>query len=331
MSHFTRSEREQLQALREAGVSQTGIATIIGCSQATVSRELQRNHAHPRLLYDAEQAQAHADDRRTHAKDVCPRWHDDPQVLRYVVEQLRQRRSPDQIERRMKRESPWHRAHAVSAKTIYAYIWSLREEGGCLHLHLRRRGRRPRWFGFGKTPQGIIPGRRDISERPKVVDRCTRYGDWESDLVVGKSAVATFVERQSKYLRAVVLANQSAPEFLRAARQTFVDLPPSLRKTLTHDNGREICCHEQITQELKLAVYCARPYHAWERGLNEHTNGLLRDFFPKRTDFRTVSQAELDHVVDLINDRPRRSLQYRTPAEVLRSVITQQYAFQGSH
>lgn len=271
------------------------------------------------------------EDRRAHAKDSCLCWYDNPTVLRYIIAHLRQRRSPDQIVGRMKRESPWHRHHAVSAKTIYTYIWKVQEEGGCLHRYLRRRGRRPRWFGFEKMSQGIIPARRDISERPKVVNRWERAGDWESDLIAGKSAVATFVERFSKYLRAIVLRDQSAPEFLRAARQTFESLPALLRKTLTHDNGREICCHQTITEELGLTVYCARPYHAWERGLNEHTNGLLRDFFPKGTDFRTVSQEELDHVVDLLNNRPRRSLNYRTPAEVLHSVITTQYAFQTSH
>lgn len=331
MAHLTRSQRDQLEILVRTGTGQRETAALLRCSQSTVSRELSRNNSHPRLWYDAGRAEALAEARRTHAKDACPQWHDDPQVLRYVVEQLRLRKSPDQVERRMRRESPWHRSHAVCAKSIYRYVWQVQEQGGCLHLHLRRRGRRPRWFGFGKPPQGIIPGRRDISERPKVVDRWTRCGDWESDLVVGKSAVATFVERQSKYLRAIVLQDQSAPEFLRAARQVFESLPAPLRKTLTHDNGREICCHEQITEELQLTVYCARPYHAWERGLNEHTNGLLRDFFPKGTDFRTVSQTELDRVVDLLNDRPRRSLQYRTPAEVLRSMITQQYAFQMSH
>jgi IS30 family transposase len=324
MAHLTRSKRDQIEVLLRAGKTQQEIATLIRCSQSAVSRELRRNNPHPRLWYEAETAAAVSEARRSRAKDLCARWHNDPEVFKFVLELLRQRQSPDQIAGRMKRESPWHRQHAVCTKSIYAYIWRNAGEGGCLFLHLRRKGKRPKWFGFGKTPQGIIPARRDISERPKIVDRWKRAGDWESDLIIGGSAVATFVERFSKSLRAVVMADQGKDEFLRAARRSFASLPAVLRKTLTHDNGREICCHQTITQELGLTVYCARPYHAWERGLNEHTNGLLRDFFPKGTDFRTISQKELDHAVDLINNRPRRSLNYRTPAEVLRSIVSTQ-------
>lgn len=233
----------------------------------------------------------------------------------------------------MKRESPWHRAHAVSAKTIYTWIWKNQEEGGCLFLHLRRRGKRPRWFGVVQKEKVCIPHRRDISERPKVVDRWKRCGDWESDLVVsprsGSGAVATFVERFSKYLRATLVADRSASEFLLAARHAFKGVPAPLRLTLTHDNGSEICCHEEITHDMQIIVYCARPFHSWERGLNEHTNGLIRDFFPKGTNFRTVSQVELDQAIDLINNRPRRSLNFRTPKEVLDAEI-KHYAFQTS-
>lgn len=230
MAHLILSQRQKLEALCDAGHSQRRIASLLQCSQSTVCRELQR-YPHPRLRYEADRAQAYMEDRRAHAKDSCLCWYDNPTVLRYIIAHLRQRRSPDQIVGRMKRESPWHRHHAVSAKTIYTYIWKVQEEGGCLHRYLRRRGRRPRWFGFEKMSQGIIPARRDISERPKMVNRWERAGDWESDLIAGKSAVATFVERFSKYLRAIVLRDQSAPEFLRAARQTFESLPALLRKT----------------------------------------------------------------------------------------------------
>lgn len=329
MAHLTLSQRQQLDALLRAGHSQREISALLGCAQSTICRELQR-YPHPRLRYEAARAQSHAQDRRVHAKDSCLRWHDDPSVLRYVVEKLRLRWSPEQIAGRMQRESLWHRRHAVSAKSIYTYIWMVQGYDGSLYLHLRRKGKRTKWFGYGKTARGIIPGRRDIRERPKIVDLWKRCGDWESDLIVGGSAVATFVERFSKYLRAVVLADQTKEEFLRAAREVFQELPALLRRTLTHDNGREICCHRQITEEFGLQVYCAAPFHAWERGLNEHTNGLLRDFFPKGTDFRAVSPCDLASVVQLINNRPRRSLNYRTPAEVLQNAIATHYAFQTS-
>ena len=141
--------------------------------------------------------------------------------------------------------------------------------------------------------------------------------------------MATFVERFSKYLQATLVQTQGADDFVQAARQAFSTIPESLRLTMTHDNGKEICGHERITEDLRIVVYCARPFHSWERGLNEHTNGLLRDFFPKGTDFSTVKPEELDHAVDLINNRPRRSLNFRTPKEVLDGEI-RQYAFETS-
>ena len=329
MAHLTRSQRDQLEILCRLGTSQTEMATLIGCSQSTVSRELARGSPPIRFSYRGHKAQAKAEQRRATSYGHRERWHDNPRVFRFVLELLRQRQSPEQIEGRMKRESLWHKTHTVSAKSIYAYIWTVAANGGCLHWHLRRRGRRPKWFGLTKALRTHIPNRRDISERPKVVDRKKRCGDWESDLVIGGSAVATFVERFSRYCRAVVLVDQTANEFLRAARQTFTSLPAPLRLTMTHDNGGEIARHEDITRELGITVYCARPYHSWERGLNENTNGLIRDFFPKGTDFRTVSQDELDRVINLINNRPRRSLRFRTPKEVLDAEI-KRYAFQTS-
>jgi IS30 family transposase len=325
MAHLTRSKRDQLEALYRARLPQSDIARILGCSQSTVSRELTRGGSR----YAAHSAQTRAEERQRKEHH----WHDDPRVFGFVLELLRERQSPEQIAGRMKRESPWHRAHAVSAKTIYTWIWKNQEEGGCLFLHLRRRGRRPKWFGMTKTERVRIPHRRDISERPKIVDRWKRCGDWESDLVVsphsGSGAVATFVERYSKYLRTALLQNRTAEAFVQGAHQAFSIIPSALRLTMTHDNGSEICGHEHITEDLKIVVYCARPFHSWERGLNEHTNGLLRDFFPKGTDFGTVSQQELDSAVELINNRPRRSLNFRTPKEVLDAEI-KRYAFETS-
>jgi len=226
----------------------------------------------------------------------------------------------------MTRASPWRRPYAVSIEAIYEYIGRIREEGGCLHRYLRHQGRKRKWHGEAEK-RGTIPNRRGIEERPKEVDRRKRFGDWESDLVVGESAVATFVERLSKLFRAVLLSDRTAPEMTRAAREVFRDIPLQLRHTLTHDNGREIAEHQTITSELHIDVFCANPYHSWERGLNEHTNGLLRQFFPKGTDFRTITENDLALVVSLINNRPRRSLHYRTPEEVFQAEVNR-YSFQ---
>ena len=319
MAHLTLSQREQLHVLYQLGHSQRSIAQFVGCHQSTICRELRRNFPAKRKRYAASVAHRNAIQRRRSAFEQRCCWHDNAAVLQYVIEKLRLRWSPEQIAGRMKRESQWHREHAVSAKSIYTYIWHMKEQGGCLHLHLRRRGKRPRWFGMHTGKRSNIPNRNDIDDRPRVVEKRTQSGHWESDLVVsgrnGHGAIATFVERVSRYVEAI-LVDGSASAFNVAAMTVFEELPLHLRRTLTHDNGPEITRHEHLTEELRIVVYCAHPYSSWQRGTNENTNGLIRDFFPKGTNFQDVLQRELDHVVHLINTRPRHCLNYRTAQEV---------------
>lgn len=332
MPHLNRSQRDQLEILRRLGRHQNEIATLIGCSQPTVSREIRRGSCGTRIRYAAHTAQERAEMRRSQSYTQRKHWYDDPDVLQYVMERLRTGESPDAIAGRMQRESPWHREHVVSHESIYRYIWKVKREGGVLHTHLPRQGRRPKFYGLQGASARHIPNRRDIRERPKIVDKKTRWGDWESDLIVsmrgGRGAVATFVERYSKYFRAVLLVNQTADEMVRAAREVFAPLPAERRRTMTHDNGSEICKHEEITRTLQIVVYCAEPYRSWQRGLNEHSNGLLRRFFPKGTDFGLISAKELAEAVEKINNRPRRSLHYLSPKEVFLSGI-KDYAFQS--
>lgn len=333
MPQLTRSKRDKIEILAQLNKKQDEIADLVGCSQSTVSRELKR--ARPPIFnrYTARKAQEEAEQRRRQSYKKRRYWYDNPKVLKYIVEELRKRKSPEQISGRMKRLSPWHRQHVVSAKSIYRYIWKVKDEGGCLHLHLRRKGKRPRWFGLQKSTRESIPNRRDIDERPKEVEKRKQAGHWESDLIVsgrnGSGAVATFVERISKYVQAILLLKQTAGAFNDAAREVFKELPAPLKRTMTHDNGLEIRKHEQITEELKIIVYCAHAYSSWERGTNENTNGLIRDFFPKGTDFSQVQPEELAHVVELLNNRPRQSLNYLTPKEVFEMEI-KGYAFHPS-
>ena len=335
MSHLTRYQREQLDALYESSHrhTQQQIADIVGCSQSTISRELRRaNPNSKRKRYTSTTAQHLAEGRRQKSYEQRKCWYDNPEVLKYIVEELRDGKSPDAIAGRMKRKSPWHRYHAVSHESIYRYIWKVKEEGGVLHLYLPRKGKKTRFYGLQGASANNIPNRRDITERPKIVDRKKRCGDWESDLVVsthkGSGAVATFVERYSKYAQAVLLESKTADEMVRAATEVFSEIPEAFRLTMTHDNGSEIVKHEDITAEVDIVVYCAEPYRSWQRGLNENTNGLLRRFFPKGTDFSKVSARELARAVEKINNLPRRSLQYRTAKEVFLSEI-KDYAFQS--
>lgn len=316
MIHLTRSKREQLQALRfSRKFTQDEMATIIGCSQATISRELMRNTRGSKIRYSADKAQYRTERRRTHAYVTRRRWFDDRALYMHVLRELQDGKSPDQIAGRMK----WQKQkHTVSHQTIYTYIKQEKRAGGTLYKSLRYQGKKFKWRGMGGSGYGQIPNRIGIEERPQIVTEKQRCGDWESDLVVscrnGSGAVATFAERKSMYFKAIRVANQSADEMIRASQAALHDMP---RYTMTHDNGREISKHEKISERLKIRVYCARPYRSCDRGLNEFMNRELRRFFPKGTDFSLISQSEVDTAVKWLNNCPRRSLQYRTPEEAL--------------
>jgi transposase, IS30 family len=328
MAHLTRSKRDQLQALRfTRRFTQQEMADILECDQSTVSRELQRNTIGTRLYYRAHTAQQRADARRQQSYTERPRWFDDEDLLQHVLGKLQDGKSPDQIAGRMK-YLEWE--HTVSHQTIYSYVADDKERGGDLYKCLRYQGKKFKWRGLGGCESGQIPNRRDISERPKIVEQKKRFGDFESDLVVscrsGSGAVATFAERTSMLFRAEKVEDQSADEFVRASHTALGDIPASLRRTMTHDNGKEIAKHEQISSELKIDVYCARPYRSCDRGLNEFMNRELRRFFPKGTDFSEVTQSEIDYAVTWLNNCERRRLNYRTPQEVYEEEL-EKYAF----
>lgn len=318
MKKFTRSQRDQLEALlrSEHKHTQQQMADIVGCDQSTISRELKNNSSQQLKRYNARIAQIKADKKKRHSYDKRLHWYENNALYVEVIFELFDGKSPDQIAGHIKKEGL---LAGISHRAIYDYIEADKRNGGELYKFLRYQGKKYKWRGFASN-SARIPNRQDISERPKVVDTKERPGDWESDLVVspknGSGAVATFAERFSMYFQAIVVADQSANEMVRATREALKDFPAALRATMTHDNGKEICHHEQITAELEIEVYCARPYHSWERGLNEWCNRELRRFFPKGTDFSQITQREIDFAVDWLNNCPRRSLNYRTPKEV---------------
>lgn len=322
MAHVTRSQRDQLEALHRAGHTQQEIADILGCHQSTVSRELIRSRPPLRCCYAANQAQKRAEARRCQSYDDRVCWHDDQALRLHVEAELSDGKSPDQIAGRMLQQK---RKHIVSHQSIYTYVERNKELGGSLHTFLRYQGKKYKWRGTGGDGRGQIPNRKGIEERPKIVDAKERSGDWESDLVVsgkdGEGAVATFVERTCMYFRAILVANQSADEMVRATGDALGDIPEAFRLTMTHDNGKEISKHEEIGENLKMTVYCARPYRSCDRGLNEFMNRELRRFFPKGTDFSEKTQTEVDAAVAWLNNCPRRSLNYRTPKEVFQEKL----------
>ena len=192
-----------------------------------------------------------------------------------------------------------------------------------LYKSLRYQWKKYKWFWLKlKNKDEKIPNRDKIwiEYRPEIVNNKWRYWDWESDLVVSNRkwswAVATFAERSSMYFYAIGIKSKSADEMLRATKEALWELPKELRRTMTHDNWREISKHEEIAKNLEMNVYCARPYKSCDRWLNEWMNRELRRFFPKWTDFNKVKQKEIDYAVNWLNNCPRKTLKYRTPKEV---------------
>lgn len=304
--HLTLEEREFLYRLNKKGAPKAEIAELMGRDRSTVYRELSRNTG--QRGYRPMQAQRLADERRLASR--CPHKMDNPEVHQYVQEKLEKRWSPDQIAGRARRDFPRQQWRQLSRQTIYDWINYQAPQWQPL---LRRGGRPP-------EKRGKLTDCVRIAGRSDVINRRRRYGDWEGDTMVGKgrlSALVTLVERKSGYARVGRVDSMKSAMTMRAARRRMKDLPRSLLRSMTFDNGKEFAEHAMLTRHLGLEVYFADPYASWQRGTNENTNGLLRQFFPKGTDFTQISHREVARVEQLLNERPRRRLGYRTPVEIL--------------
>ena len=322
--HLTRDERCQIYALRKRGVSVRGIARDLGCSPSTISREIRRNSG--RRGYRFKQADQLACKRR-HLASCLPRkmtaalWHG-------IEERLAQQQwSPEQIAGRLRLDG----IVSVSPSWIYRHVWSDRSGGGTLYRNLRRRGKKANRRGRDGAGRGVIPGRVGIEERPAVVEEKSRIGDWEADTIIGaghQGALVSLVDRASKYTLLQQVPQKTAAAVSAAIVQCLLPFV-MLVHTITADNGKEFAGHQSLAQFLGTLFFFARPYHSWERGLNEHTNGLVRQYFPKSTDLRTIGAQEVRRVQDRLNNRPRKSLGYRTPEEVFRRALDAVEALPG--
>jgi IS30 family transposase len=304
--HLTFPERVFLGRLLKKGQSKARIAELMGRDRSTIYRELSRNARQG--VYEPEVAQRLANRRCLSCRR--PRKLDDADAHEYVRERLERRWSPDQIARRRQRDCPRRRAQWLTGQTIYNWI---DEKAPGWRRWLRRGGRPP-------EKRGKLTDCVRIDGRPEVINRRRRYGDWEGDTMVGKgrrNALVTLVERKSGYARIGLAENLKAGTTRQVTVQRMKDLPASLRRSVTFDNGKEFAEHEQLSRTLDLEVYFALPYRPWQRGTNENTNALLRQFFPKGTDFSRISHQEVARVEKLLNERPRKRLDYRTPSEVL--------------
>lgn len=316
--HLNRTERKVIHQMRIEGLSATATARALGRDRSTIYRELKRNASGPKSYVDE---RAHAMSlRRRFWKRRRPRGNHGP-LMAYIREKLKRYWSPQQIAGRIRLDYPRDRAMRVSWMTIYRSIRADRETGGTLWQCLRQSRKKKRKRYGSNDQRGHLQGRTFIDERPQVVDAQSRFGDWEADTMWGtsrKAYLATFVERKSLYLIARKMNDRTASALNRAAVAGFKAIPKALRKTLTVDNGKEFAAFMELQRRLGVDIYFAHPYAAWERGINENTNGLLRQFLPKKTDLAQYSEQAIRKAVQHINHRPRKKLRYRTPHEVFK-------------
>jgi IS30 family transposase len=316
-THISDIERERISLLKARWIKIPEIARRLGRDPTTVRREIRRSR--PFFLgYSPIKAREDARKKRKIARrkkklDYNPLW-------RIVKNKLSLRWSPEQIAHWLKVTYPRDTSMQVSHESIYTYIYvlprgELRKE---LLLYLRQGSRGRQRRKRDTDERGKIPNMISIRERPKEVETRVVPGHWESDLIIGKghkSAIGTLVERTTRTTILVPLKTKDALAVRKAFAKTVKRLPKETFLTLTHDRGTEMYEHELFTKETKVQVYFADPYSPWQRGTNENTNGLIRQFFPKGTDFNLVTARELKHVQKLLNERPRETLGWKTPKE----------------
>jgi IS30 family transposase len=309
---FTESDRAVLAQLLALRVPKKEIAARLKKHRSSVYRELARNSGP--LGYIAIEAQQRAEVRRWLPRRVAKLR--DPQVQEYVSQRLEQCWSPDQIAGRSRREFRRDNRRQLSRQTIYDWIDNQHPEQREHYRQFLRFGRPRR-----KRPDnGRLPGAAPIAGRPRIVDLRRRFGDWEGDTIVSRGrhgGLLSLVERKSGYTLLARVENLCAATVRRAAQQQLAPLPRHLRRTMTFDNGKEFAEHENLAAATGMSIYFAKPYCAWQRGTNEHTNGLVRQYLPKGTDLTAYSHHEVAAIQSSLNDRPRKRLGYLTPREVL--------------
>lgn len=319
-THLTPDDRCQIEVLLRRGDSIPVIGLLLGRSASTIRREISRNTG--LRGYRKRQAQLSASARRSVASRRAKKMTDE--VITIIEAKLTEEQwSPEQISGWMQRQADAREAEAwgevrVSHERIYQHVWQDKKAGGGLWRQLRHNGKKYNKRKGLTAGRGCIPNRIDISKRPAIVEDKARIGDWEIDTVIGadhKGVLVTAVDRMSKYVVIEAVTNKTAEAVTAALVRRLAAISAKVL-TLTADNGREFAGHQNIAAALNADFYFATPYHSWERGLNEHTNGLLRQYFPKGQHLDRVTKAEVDRAAHLLNTRPRKILGYKTPQEV---------------
>jgi len=305
--HFTRDDRVKLAVLLKTGAKRDKIGRILSKDPVSVWREINRNSVAGR--YYPYKAHKKAKERKVHRKRKIE---NDKNLRKYVLKKLKLYWSPEQIAGRLRRD-----CIIIVHETIYRYIIHNKR----LKRYLRcQKGKYRRRHGTVLREKAREQEKkRWIGERPEIINQRQRLGDWEGDTIIGKERtqrILTHVDRKSLYLIGDKLNVVTAEIVAKKISERLSRLPRKKRQSITYDNGTEFSAHEIIERETKATVYFANAYHSWERGTNENTNGLIRQFFPKRSSFAKVTQEDVDRVVKLLNHRPRKKLNYLTPFEM---------------
>jgi len=317
-THLSREERQSIHRWRVEGRTLGEIASLLVRARSTIYREIRRNACGPNSYVAA---RAHTKyRRRIRWKRRRPKS-DDKVMMKMVDRRLARFWSPEQIAKRLRLPvCPSSPIRWISFSTIYRYIEDMEQCGGVLHTFLRRHGNlRPKRYGSGPDGRGRIADKVSIDDRPAIVEEQIRVGDWESDTLHGpgrKGSVATFVDRMSLYTLALWMPDNTTQSLVAAAKECFKRIPHMARLTMTVDNGPEFRNHKALSEAIKIPVYFAHPYSPWQRAINENTNGLLRQFIPKKQPLNTVTSDQVRYAINELNHRPRKKLGFRTPHEV---------------
>ncbi len=319
MSHLSLAQRYVIEVCLTEDMSFSQIAEKISRNRSVISREISRNADQRSGKYSADLAHRKAQNRHRHkAKHIS--FTED--VKGHVITLLEQEFSPEQIVGKSKLQS----IDCVSHERIYQFIWRDKKAGGQLYKQLRTKGKRYVKRGAINGSRGIIVGRIDIDKRPIIVEKKERIGDLEIDLVIGqnhKGALLTINDRATGCLRMGKVETKEARQ-IEAATISLLEQWKPFIQTITSDNGKEFANHKNIAEDLEIDFYFAKPYHSWQRGANENLNGLVRQYFPKKSDFTTITQSQINHAVTRLNNRPRKRFGYKTPNEMFAMKLKQE-------
>jgi len=318
-------EREEISRMLAQGCSLNSIAKSLGRYTSTISREVLGGSCN-KYTYRAGKAQRRADRNASKRKQNKRLLDHSPKLKRYLYKKLRLKWSPVQIAEELKIDYPFDMTMRLAPETIYSYLYVLprgylkKELLSCLRQNRKRRHKQ----GRGVQNERKIEDMFSIEERPKEVESRIIPGHWEGDLIIGKnnrSALGTLVERTSRTTILIPVKNREAETVAKAFAKEVKKLPLQMKLSMTYDQGREMARHKLFTNITGVKVYFAHPRSPWERGTNENTNGLIRQFFPKGTDFNKVSRYEVKKAQNLLNGRPRQALNFQKPYEVFNQLI----------